>query len=405
MNELLKQCKTAQMHENYQEILDLTGEILKTNPKNQTAIGYRSFAYLKLKQYDEALNLLDNGCRLYPDNYYLKNNLAMLYYDLGEYEKSLKCCEEGLKINDFDWLHENKIKALLKLNRIDEAMDCYENGPWDIEITDLLIETGKYSEALKYCLEEDLEDYESIIDQIKEKNTGEVGDYYISWIYKIKSKSNIRFCPDCGGELIPIVWGLPHEGLLRKAERGEIFLGGCCIPPNHPNYHCKKCDGEFDLGVEGLHIECDDYRLYEYIEYKIKELISLLRGESLVVIRSLDTLKKELKGFDDEEFNAFIKHLIGLDCLCVPREGYIKLVGYDDFRCAKEYPDDDKFAAPRWLVYPQLSAWTIGWRMGAGENYAMNMPYYGEEFEKLFPKPRYWEFYLSESPYKPIPPL
>ena len=118
-----------------------------------------------------------------------------------------------------------------------------------------------------------------------------------------------------------------------------------------------------------------------------------------------DEVVPELKGFDDEEFDAFIKHLIELDCLYQPREGYIKLVGYDDFRCAKEYLDEGKFAAPKWLVYPQLSAWTIGWRMGAGETYAMNEPVPTDEFVKLFPMPKYWNFRFSESPYKPHPLL
>lgn len=403
LKEQLKKCDRVYALRDYKALLKLSDEILERYPDNQTALGYKGISHCFLGQYDEAKDTLEKAIERHPKNFYLKNNLAMVYYDLGQYEKSLKCCEEGLKINDFDWLYENKIKALLRLDRVDEAMDCYENGPWNIEITDLLIEAGKYSLALKYCLDED--DFEPIIDKIKEKNTDDVGDYYISWIYKIKSKSDVRLCPDCGGELIPIVWGLPNDRLLKRAERDEIFLGGCCLPPNPPNYHCKKCDKEFDLGIEGLHIECDDNKLYMYIEYKIRELISLLRGMSLVVIRSLDTLKSELKGYDDEEFDAFISHLIELDCLYEPREGYIKLVGYDDFRCAKEYLDEGKFAAPKWLAFPQLSAWTIGWRMGAGETYAMNEPVPTEEFKKLFPMPKYWNFRFSESPYRPHPPL
>lgn len=403
--ELLDKCENAYCAHDYKRLIELCDEIFKIDPDSPNAIGYKSVAYCFLNQPEHALEILERGIKLYPNNYYLNNHLAMAYYDLGEYEKSLEYCEKGLKIKDFDWLFENKIKALLKLDRVDEAIECYENAPADIEICDLMIEAEKYGEALKYCIDEDIDDFEKIIDKIKEKNTQELGEYYISWIYKIKSKSDIRFCPDCGGDMIPIVWGFPHEGLLTKAERDEIFLGGCRIPPNPPNYHCKKCDKEFDLGIEGLHIECWDFKLYAYIEYKIRELICVLRGKSLVVIRSLDTLKKELKGFDDEEFDAFIRHLIELDYLCVPREGYIKLVGYDDFRCAKEYLDEGKFAAPLWLAFPQLSAGTIGWRMGAGETYAMNHPHHSKEYSELFPMPRYWNFHFSESPYKPHPPL
>lgn len=263
----------------------------------------------------------------------------------------------------------------------------------------------KYSECLKYCIEEDLEDFESIIDEIKEKDTSQIGDYYISWIYNIKSKLDTRKCPECGGELIPILWGYPTPEILEQAIHDEIHLGGCVIFPNNPNYHCKDCEVEFDLGYMGFHIECGDYKLEEYIEYKIRELTSKLKTKSIVTIKSYETLKKELGGYDNEEFKEFINHLKNLDYICEPCEGYVKLVGFDDLTCIKEYCDDGKCAAPRWLVYPQLSAGTIGWRMGAGENYVMNIPYYGEEFDNLFPKPRYWEANLSESPYKPFPPI
>ncbi len=405
IQELLDKCEIAYMEDDFKKLIELCDEVFEIDPDCQIAIGYKSGAYCFLNQHEKALEILKKGIKLYPDNYYLKNNIAMVYYDLGDYEKSLKYCEQGLKIKGFDWLYNNKIKALLKLERIDEAMECYENGPLSIDICDLLIETGKYSEALKFCLEHDLDYFKSVIDEIKEKNTEEVGDYYISWIYKIKSKSDIRFCPDCGGELIPIVWGLPHPEFLKEAENDEIFLGGCCIPPNPPNYHCKKCGHEFDLGVEGLHIECDDYHLYEYIEYKIRELVRLVKEKSFVVIQSLDTLKKELKGYDDEEFNAFIKHLIELDFLYDPCDGYVKLVGYDDFGCAKEYLDEGKYPAPVWLAFPQLSPWTMGWKMIVAEDYAINLQHLSKEYHELFPMPKYWQFSFSENPYKPYPPI
>ena len=401
---LLNKCENAYIEKDFKKLIGLCDEVFKKDSDNPIAVSYKSISYCFSNQPEKALEILNEASKLHPNNHYHKNIAAMAYYDLGEYEKSLKCCCEGLNIKEFDWLYENRIKALLKLDRIDEAIECYENGPWSIEITDLLIETGKYCLALKYCLEEELDDWESIIDQIKEKDTAEIGDYYISWIYKIKSKSDIRFCPQCGGDLIPIVWGLPPERLLEKEQRGEIYLGGCCMPLEPLNYHCKKCGSEFDLGTEGLHIECED-KLYEYIEYKIMELTSSLKENSTVFIKSWDSLKNELKGFDDREFDAFINHLKDLDYIFEPREGYIKLAGWDDLKCAKEYLDEGKFAAPMWLAYPQLSAWTIGWRMGAGENYAMNHPHHSREYRELFPMPEYWKFNFSESPYKPHPPI
>ena len=58
----------------------------------------------------------------------------------------------------------------------------------------------------------------------------------------------------------------------------------------------------------------------------------------------------------------------------------------------KEYCDEGKYAAPRWLVYPQFSAITMGWRMGYGEDYRMNEPPRTREFYELFPQPQNWMF-------------
>ncbi len=346
---LLMECEDAYLEHDYRRLIELCDEILEADEKNPIAISYKSIAYCFLNQPQKAADILKEAIRLYPNNYYMNNNIAMAYYDLGEYEESLKYCEKGLAIKDFRWLYENKIKALIKLERINEAIECYESAPDDIDIYDLLIGDGKISEALKYCGDKNPEEFYKVIDKAKRQDASQVGDYYIRWIYAIKSKS--------------------------------------------------------DKGCEGLEVECDDEKLKGYVEYKIGELNSRLKGKSIIYVRSLDELRKELKGFDDEEFNAFISHLEDLDYIRKPREGYVCLTGYDGWKWAKEYLDEGKFAAPRWLVYPNLSAWTIGWRMGYGENYVMNEPPHTEEFRKLFPMPKYWHFRFSESPYKPHPPI
>ena len=413
LKDLLRNCDEAYKNRDYKGLSELCDAVLEKYPRNQYAIAYKGIALCFLDRSDEAVKVLERGVELYPKNHYLKNNLAMAYYDEGEYERSLECCDAGLKIRDFDWLLENKIKALIRLDRIDEAMECYENSKHihSIDIVELLIEGEKYGEALEYAFDEDAYDgYVKAVDKIKQsikENSleipEEIRDYYKNWIYKILYRNNTKICSECGGELIPIVWGYPNDELLRKAARGEVYLGGCDLPIYRADYHCKSCDWEFNLGYGGLHIECDDDRLLYYVEYKVREVTSNLKSGSMVYIRSFDSLKDDLKGFDDEEFDAFISHMLDLGYIRQPREGYVRIEGYDDFKCMKEYLDEGKFAAPRWLAFPQLSAWTIGWRMGAGENYAMNEPFPTDEFRKLFPMPKYWNFRFSESPYKPHP--
>lgn len=407
INAILVQCGEAEIHGEYEKLVELSDRVFELDSKNSIAFGFKSFAYLKLKQFDKSFKLLDEACKLYPDNYYLKNNLAMYYYDLREYEKSLECCEEGLKIKEYSWLCENKVKALIKLDRLSEAIEFYETAPVYRDIGEILLECGKYAEAVEYCLDICADDRFKFIDKVKDSLNGDdcfqLGGYYLEWIYRILHVNDVRTCPDCGGELIEIVWGFPSDDLLEKAMREEIFLGGCVIPGNPCNYHCKSCGHEFDLGHKGLDIEPSG--LNDYIKYKIDELVSRLKIGLFIVIKSLDNLRDELKGFDDAEFSAFVSHLKKINFIREPKRGYVKLSGFDEGKCMKEYLDEGKFAAPRWLVYPQLSAGTILWRMGGGENYAMNMPRPTEEFRILFPKPKNWLSYCRKREYKVIPPL
>ena len=53
---------------------------------------------------------------------------------------------------------------------------------------------------------------------------------------------------------------------------------------------------------------------------------------------------------------------------------------------------EGKYPAPKWLVYPEIPLGSIGWRMGYGEEYAMNTWYFtlDETYKKLFPEPLNW---------------
>ena len=79
---------------------------------------------------------------------------------------------------------------------------------------------------------------------------------------------DIKYCPICGSELIPIVYGMPGPEMLNKAERGEIYLGGCVVTPDDPKYYCDACDREFyEVLVE--RDEVDD--LYDTVIKKLRD--------------------------------------------------------------------------------------------------------------------------------------
>jgi hypothetical protein len=58
-------------------------------------------------------------------------------------------------------------------------------------------------------------------------------------------KNNVPACPYCHekDEVIPILYGFPTHAGFMKAERGEVYLGGCEITPY--SHYCKRDDREF----------------------------------------------------------------------------------------------------------------------------------------------------------------
>jgi hypothetical protein len=54
-------------------------------------------------------------------------------------------------------------------------------------------------------------------------------------------------CPKCGSnkDVMKIIYGLPSDALMEKANKGLVHLGGCVVSDCSPVYYCKKDDLEF----------------------------------------------------------------------------------------------------------------------------------------------------------------
>ena len=53
-------------------------------------------------------------------------------------------------------------------------------------------------------------------------------------------------CPRCGSaRVVEIVWGLVGWDVGQRAERGEVWIAGCDVPPDPPEWHCQRCGFEF----------------------------------------------------------------------------------------------------------------------------------------------------------------
>jgi hypothetical protein len=44
-------------------------------------------------------------------------------------------------------------------------------------------------------------------------------------------------CPECGGNILPIIYGMPMPG----TENAEAILGGCILEPDSPYAACEEC--------------------------------------------------------------------------------------------------------------------------------------------------------------------
>lgn len=344
---LIEECEMLEAENDHEGILKTTELFLSENPKDLTALSYRATSLYGLERYDEALKCIDRVLDINPDSQRF----------------------EGLKIT-----------ALSKMGRAPDAYGFYRqlntcNCPKDaVEVlAHALIDEGEYDMALE-CLDEMAEtnwlsDYR-IIDgykRIRNHSDIDVSDriderYDMAWIDMIKSEDD--GCPICEG-----------------SHNDQFIL-------------CRNCCEEVQMSSQGTHIECDDFRMYFYICDKLSTLKEFLKKHA-----DLDAHKK-MDYLDDMEFKAFIIHLKKIGYIIEASKGYIF-----DGDSMKTFCDDGKYAAPRWLVFPGFSAGTIGWRMGSGENYAMNTFHRSKEYEELFAMPKNWQFVYSGSYSNPIPPL
>ena len=60
-------------------------------------------------------------------------------------------------------------------------------------------------------------------------------------------RSRRKTCPTCrkADEVVEILYGMPTEEAWQAGQRGELQIGGCCVTPEQPTKHCKRCDESF----------------------------------------------------------------------------------------------------------------------------------------------------------------
>jgi hypothetical protein len=52
-------------------------------------------------------------------------------------------------------------------------------------------------------------------------------------------------CPNCGHDLVNVIYGIPSPKLIEMARSEDIALGGTFASPIKPNHYCYGCNEEF----------------------------------------------------------------------------------------------------------------------------------------------------------------
>ena len=409
-DKLLQRCKLFYEMNDYENTIRLCNRILKDDAENETALSLKAMSLFKLGQYSNALDVIDKGLKIYPENTTLKNAKTSVFERRADLTKRLKVISRQLEENDDEDLVNKKLHTLISLEEYGEAYKYFMSlDDYTAECCDYELLASKLSPNLAIdCLNKVVNENIESVDRIKllfEKLNLDLGlfankDLYMSWIYKIKSKNDTEVCPECGGRLVPVLYGYPSPDALKRAAKGEIALGGCDVSAkniSHSYFSCNDCGWEFDMGLCGFEIVQSSPLQQRYIKGKLSEVMSILTDSSV----SHHILQKQLnKSLCKKETGKFLAHLKDIRAIFVSESWSIVSIDENDIPRSKSYCDEGKYAAPRWLVYPELSVGTIGWRMGYGEDYALNEPRRGREFSKLFPQPRNWSVNLRKSSLK-----
>lgn len=86
----------------------------------------KSYALIKLNRYEEAVQTLDEGLKIYPADSMLWNNKGYALYNLGNYTDALKSYDMALSIDqNYTISLINKGDTLYKMGRFSDAVDAY----------------------------------------------------------------------------------------------------------------------------------------------------------------------------------------------------------------------------------------------------------------------------------------
>lgn len=110
------------------------------------------------------------------------------------------------------------------------------------------------------------ENFDAFIDEVDKEDGYELDELslisekikdYLEGVNKTKKGNKVRrVCPKCGSDaVLRIVYGLPGPELEKRT---DIYLGGCCMTGEDPEWHCNKCHWEWGKNFDGRYCEDEE---------------------------------------------------------------------------------------------------------------------------------------------------
>jgi len=126
---MIHQAKMYEFRENYQEAAKIFEKILSLRPHTPSSYVNLALVYAKMKKFDEAIHILEQGIERIPDSEILLSRLGHTYLVLGRLKKALESMQAVLKINAryFDALLASAW-VLGIMGKKEEALDYYEKA-------------------------------------------------------------------------------------------------------------------------------------------------------------------------------------------------------------------------------------------------------------------------------------
>lgn len=125
-----------------------------------------------------------------------------------------------------------------------------------------------------------------------------VDEFKVNVFYELPEQK-IPSCPNCGNEMVEIVYGLPSEELYQKEKRRQVLLGGCSNSEHSPKYYCFKCMRKYFKSLGEYQIENDEEHIYLDADSNMDGLYA--RDEAINELNYIELDKNNIECIKNEE--------------------------------------------------------------------------------------------------------